>query len=82
VIYGDYHNADLIKIHVTSGKVSLVRFDDFEGKPLPRMVERVKIKLPEQGVDLMVPTRSVGTIKHVQKNADFSDQLLMSGSMK
>jgi len=28
-----------------------MRFDDFEGKPLPRMVERVKIKLREQGVD-------------------------------
>jgi len=43
VLYGDYHNADLIKIHVTSGKMSLLRLDDFEGKPLPRMVERVKM---------------------------------------
>ncbi len=51
VLYGDYRNADLIKIHVTSSKVSLMRFDDFEGKPLPRMVERVKIKMREQMVD-------------------------------
>lgn len=51
VLYGDYRNADLIKIHIRSGKVSLMRYDDFEGSPLPRMVERVKIKLREQDVD-------------------------------
>ena len=28
-----------------------MRFDDFEGQSLPRMVERVKIKLREQGID-------------------------------
>ncbi len=51
VLYGDYRNADLVKIHTRSGKVSLMRFDDFEGQALPRMVERVKIKLREQGID-------------------------------
>ncbi|MCF6257078.1 MAG: DNA phosphorothioation-associated putative methyltransferase [Gammaproteobacteria bacterium] len=51
VLYGDYRNADLVKIHVTSGKVSLMRYDDFEGKALPRMVERTKIKLREQDID-------------------------------
>jgi len=51
VLYGDYRNADLVKIHVTSGKVSLMRYDDFEGKMLPRMIERTKIKLREQDID-------------------------------
>lgn len=51
VLYGDIRHADLIKIHIRSGKVSLMRFDDFEGKPLPRMIERVKIKLREQDID-------------------------------
>jgi DNA phosphorothioation-associated putative methyltransferase len=51
VLYGDYRNADLVKIHTRSGKVSLMRFDDFEGQALPRMVERVKIKLREQDID-------------------------------
>lgn len=51
VLYGDYRYADLIKIHITSGKVSLMRFDDFEGQPLPRMVERVKIKLRQQNIE-------------------------------
>jgi DNA phosphorothioation-associated putative methyltransferase len=51
VLYGDYRNADLVKIHIGSGKLSLMRYDDFAGSPLPRMVERVKIKLREQDID-------------------------------
>lgn len=51
VLYGDYRGADLIKVHIRSGKLTLMRFDDFLGKPLPRMIERVKIKLREQDVD-------------------------------
>lgn len=50
VLYGDYRNADLIKIHIRSGKVSLMKFDDF-GQALPRMTERVKIKLRQQDVE-------------------------------
>ena len=50
-LYGDLRNADLMKVHIGSGKVSLMRYDDFEGRALPRMVERVKIKLREQDVD-------------------------------
>jgi hypothetical protein len=51
VLYGDYRHADLVKVHIGSGKVSLMRYDDFEGRALPRMVERVKIKLREQDID-------------------------------
>ncbi|TVR64217.1 MAG: DNA phosphorothioation-associated putative methyltransferase [Candidatus Competibacteraceae bacterium] len=51
VLYGDYCHADLVKIHIGSGKVSLMRYDDFAGQPLPRMIERVKIKLREQDID-------------------------------
>lgn len=50
-LYGDYRQADLVKIHIASGKVSLLRFDDFANQPLPRLVERVKIKLREQHID-------------------------------
>jgi DNA phosphorothioation-associated putative methyltransferase len=52
VLYGDVHNADLLKIHIGSGKLTLMRFDDFDGQALPRMLERVKIKLREQAVDV------------------------------
>src|SRR6202034_1374987 len=50
-LYGDASSADLIKIHIQSGKVSLMTFDDFEGSAIPLMIERVKIKLREQDLD-------------------------------
>jgi DNA phosphorothioation-associated putative methyltransferase len=51
-LYGDVSSTDLIKIHIQSGKVSLMKFDDFEGSAVPCMLERVKIKLREQDLDL------------------------------
>ena len=50
-LYGDIDTVDLIKVHIRSGKVSLMRYDDFEGKPLPLLLERIKIKLREQEID-------------------------------
>jgi hypothetical protein len=50
-LYGDTALADLIKIHAKSGKLSLMIFDDFEGQALPRMVERIKIRLFDQRIE-------------------------------
>ncbi|GAB4271279.1 MAG: hypothetical protein Kow0065_20910 [Methylomicrobium sp.] len=52
ILYGDIEQTDLIKIHIQSGKLSLMRYDDFENHPLPRLLERVKINLREQSFDL------------------------------
>lgn len=52
VLYGDVSSADLIKIHIRSGKLTLMRFDDFIGKPLPRMTQRIKINLRTQDLDV------------------------------
>lgn len=46
--YGDLASADLIKLHVGTGKVTLMAFDDFIGSPLPRMLQRVKVDMREQ----------------------------------
>ena len=51
-LYGDPESADLIKIHIRSGKLTLMRFDDFLGHPLPRLLQRVKLKLREQDFDV------------------------------
>jgi DNA phosphorothioation-associated putative methyltransferase len=48
LLYGDVTNADLLKIHVRSGKLTLMKLDDFYGSPLPRMTQRVKINLRKQ----------------------------------
>jgi DNA phosphorothioation-associated putative methyltransferase len=50
-LYGDLYEVDLIKIHMQSNKVSLLRYDDFENKPLPLLIERIKINLREQKID-------------------------------
>lgn len=50
-IFGDLDNIQLIKIHITSGKVSFMGYDDFEGKPLPLLVERIKVKMADQDID-------------------------------
>lgn len=44
MLYGDIASADMIKIHIASGKLTLLRYDDFYGSPLPMLIERVKIK--------------------------------------
>lgn len=49
-LYGEVEAADLVKIHIQSGKLSLMTHDDFAGKPLPRLLERVKIDLRAQRV--------------------------------
>ena len=50
-LYGDFSSADLIKIHIQSGKLTLMSFDDFLGKPLPRMQRRVKVRLRDLDLD-------------------------------
>ncbi|MEI6067532.1 MAG: DNA phosphorothioation-associated putative methyltransferase, partial [Methylococcaceae bacterium] len=52
VLYGDIEQTDVIKIHSQSGKLSLMRYDDFKSLPLPRLLERVKINLRTQSFDL------------------------------
>ncbi len=49
-LYGDIDDFQLIKAHITSGKVSLMRYDDW-GKEEPLLLERVKIKLRELDID-------------------------------
>ncbi|MEZ9741721.1 DNA phosphorothioation-associated putative methyltransferase [Vibrio splendidus] len=41
---------DLIKIHITSGKLTLAAYDAFE-KSVPFLTERIKIKMAEQDID-------------------------------
>lgn len=50
-LYGDIDTADLVKIHVRSGKLTLLFYDDFDSSPLPRLRERIKINMREQRID-------------------------------
>lgn len=50
LLYGELDDIDLIKIHLHSGKLTLLGYDDFS-KATPLLAERVKIKMAEQSVD-------------------------------
>jgi DNA phosphorothioation-associated putative methyltransferase len=54
VLYGDLDDVDLVKVHVRSSKVTFMKFDDFEGLPLPRMLERVKVTLRSQEISFFL----------------------------
>lgn len=54
ILYGDMDGVDLVKIHVRSGKLTLMKFDDFDGKPIPLMSERIKIRLRDQEIDFFL----------------------------
>lgn len=44
-LFGDVQQADVIKLHKASGKVTFLTYDDFEGKPLPELRTRTKVNL-------------------------------------
>lgn len=54
VLYGDLEGVDVVKIHLRSGKLSLLKFDDFQGKAIPLMTERIKVKLRNQDIDFFL----------------------------
>ena len=43
--YGDPAQADLIKLHRRSGKITFQHYDDFAGQPLPELQMRIKVNL-------------------------------------
>ncbi|MEZ4448298.1 MAG: DNA phosphorothioation-associated putative methyltransferase [Nannocystaceae bacterium] len=50
-LYGNLDSADLVKLHLGSGKVTLLFYDDFYEKPFPMLEERIKINLRAQIIE-------------------------------
>jgi len=50
-LYGELDEVDLVKIHITSGKVSFMGYDNFDTSPLPTLRERIKVKMWQLDVD-------------------------------
>jgi DNA phosphorothioation-associated putative methyltransferase len=46
------NEAKLVKIHITSGKLSLMEFEDFDANALPLMTRRIKVNLRKLTYDL------------------------------
>ncbi|MEM5434731.1 DNA phosphorothioation-associated putative methyltransferase [Paraburkholderia diazotrophica] len=48
VIWNSTSDVQLVKIHITSGKLTLLEFDDFDTSPLPTLRRRLKINIRTQ----------------------------------
>ena len=44
-LFGDVQQADVIKLHKASGKVTFLAYDNFDAKPLPELWARIKVNL-------------------------------------
>ena len=51
-LFGDVSQADVIKLHKASGKATFLAYDDFEGKPLPELRQRIKVNLRTRWVQV------------------------------
>jgi len=51
ILYGNLNYIDIIKIHKHSGKVTLLKYDNFDDKNLPELHERIKVNLRKQRID-------------------------------
>jgi DNA phosphorothioation-associated putative methyltransferase len=51
-LYGDPAQADILKIHKRSKKLTLLHYDDFEGSALPLLVMRIKVSLRDRFVNV------------------------------
>lgn len=49
-LYGDIDEFDLIKAHFSSGKISFMKYDDFEKKE-PLLIKRIKVRLRDLDFD-------------------------------
>ena len=49
-LFGDLAQADVIKIHNASGKITFPVYDDFEAKRLPQLQHRIKVNLKTRWV--------------------------------
>jgi DNA phosphorothioation-associated putative methyltransferase len=56
-LFGDVSQADVVKLHKTSGKVTFLVYDDFEGKPLPELRMRIKVNLRTRWVQVFDHSR-------------------------
>ncbi|MGJ8674322.1 MAG: DNA phosphorothioation-associated putative methyltransferase [Pseudoalteromonas sp.] len=50
-LYGELDDIQLVKIHISSGKLTLLGYIDFDTADMPVLRERIKIKMAEQDVD-------------------------------
>ena len=51
-LFGDIESIDLIKVHLTSNKLSLMKYSKFKEAPLPKLQSRFKLNLRTTDIDV------------------------------
>ncbi len=52
LLWNSISSVQMIKIHIGSGKLSLLKYDDFDGHPIPLLIKRVKVNIRRLDYDL------------------------------
>ena len=52
ILWEETGSVQLIKIHIGSGKLTLLEFKDFTESPLPLLVKRIKLNIRKQEIDV------------------------------
>lgn len=52
VLWGNLSDVQLVKIHIGSGKLTLLELDNFEDSPLPLLRRRIKVNVRKQHYDV------------------------------
>jgi hypothetical protein len=60
ILWDAISEVQLVKIHIASGKLTLLEFDDFDASPIPTLRRRVKVNLRKLDYDLF----EYGTQEH------------------
>jgi len=87
-LYGDLAEVDLVRIHIGSGKISLMQFENFGGSPLPAMKRRVKVNVRrancevfEYGEQYPMPLLYNKSRYLNEESAGFAEQLAFDESL-
>jgi len=76
VRYSNPDEADLIKIHVRSRKLTFLHYDDFDGKENPALLTRIKINLRTRFVQVFDHSAENQTLMNKQVFTDRSENLI------
>lgn len=52
LLWNNISAVDLVKIHIGSGKLTLLQYDDFDGQAIPVLIKRVKVNIRKLDYDV------------------------------
>jgi hypothetical protein len=52
LLWNNISSVQLVKIHISSGKLTLLQYDDFDGQAIPVLVKRVKVNIRKLDYDV------------------------------